>query len=285
MRNVTFAVTQFKASDSLDANISAAEKLINDAADKGANVILLQALFASLYWCKERKSRYIAPAENYSESTILQHFSELAKSRELVLPINYFEKSGSLFFNSLAVIDADGHVLENYRKSHIPDAPGNHEKFYFSPGDTGFKVWQTRFGRLGAAICSDQWFPETARILTLNGAEAILYPCAVERGSLQPGYDALGHWQKVIQGQSAANMLPIVASNRVGAENLETCEVTFYGSSFITDQFGTIVNQLDKYSRGIACQKFDLDTHAKIRLERNLSDGRRPDLYSPITQN
>ncbi len=283
MRNVTFAASQFAVTDNFDENLSLGESLIREAASQGAQAILLQELFAGFYWCKDQDPKYFDWAEPFDSSKVLQHFSKLAKELGVVLPISYFEKSGNAHFNSLAMIDADGTILDNYRKAHIPDGPGYQEKFYFSPGDTGFKVWETKFGRLGAAICWDQWFPETARVLALKGAEAIFYPTAIGSEPQDPEWDSRRHWQRVMQGHSGANMVPVIASNRIGTEQGEACDITFYGSSFITDNFGEKVQEMDKTSQGIIIQEFDLDLLAKQRSSWGLFRDRRPEHYQRIT--
>ncbi len=282
MKKITLAATQFAVSDNHDENIALAESLVKDAAEKGANVILLQELFLGYYWCKDQLPKYFDWACEYDNSKLLQHFSALAKSLQVVLPLSYFEKSGNTFFNSLAMIDADGSILDNYRKSHIPDGPGYQEKYYFTPGDTGFKVWDTRYGRFGSAICWDQWFPEAARILALEGAEAIFYPTAIGSEPQDANWHSKDHWQTVMQGHSGANMLPVVASNRIGTEVGESCEITFYGSSFITDQFGQKIAELDQQEQGVICQEFDLEKLAKNRASWGLFRDRRPELYQRI---
>lgn len=284
MRKVTFAATQFEATADFDENISRAEKLVEQAAQNGANAILLQELFAGFYWCKDQDPKYFSWADTFSHAKILSHFSALAKKLEVVLPISYFEKAQNAFFNSLAMIDADGQVLDNYRKSHIPDGPGYQEKFYFTPGDTGFKVWTTKFGQFGAAICWDQWFPEAARILALNGAEVIFYPTAIGSEPQDPNWDSKDHWQRVMQGHSGANMLPVVAANRIGKEQGDSCEIKFYGSSFITDEFGSKIAEMDTESSGVICQSFDLDVIAQKRASWGLFRDRRPELYSRLCQ-
>ncbi|WP_196140343.1 N-carbamoylputrescine amidase [Aliikangiella sp. G2MR2-5] len=282
MRNVTLAATQFAVTENIEENIDLASSLVKRAAEQGAQVILLQELFAGFYWCKDQDPRYFSWAEPFSSSKILQHFCGLAKSLDVVLPVSYFEKAENTFFNSLAMIDADGTLLENYRKSHIPDGPGYQEKFYFSPGDTGFKVWQTRYGRFGAAICWDQWFPEAARIMALNGAEAIFYPTAIGSEPQDPDWDSSGHWQRVMQGHSGANMLPVVASNRIGVEKGDSCEITFYGSSFITNEMGAKVVEADRENESVICHTFDLDSLAERRASWGLFRDRRPELYQRL---
>lgn len=284
MRNITFAATQFAVTDNFEQNLSLGETLVREAASQGAQAILLQELFAGFYWCKDQDPRYFDWAEPYDTSKVLQHFSSLAKELGVVLPISYFEKSGNAHFNSLAMIDADGKVLDNYRKTHIPDGPGYQEKFYFSPGDTGFKVWETQLGRLGAAICWDQWFPETARILALKGAEAIFYPTAIGSEPQDPTWDSRRHWQRVMQGHSGANMVPVIASNRIGKEHGDSCDITFYGSSFITDNFGAKVEEMDSETQGVITHTFDLDKLAKDRASWGLFRDRRPEHYGRITK-
>ena len=282
MRKVTFAATQFAVSSDFDENIATAEQLVIQAAEQGANAILLQELFAGYYWCEDQDPKYYEWAEPYHTSRVLKHFSSIAKKLHIVLPVSYFEKDGNAHFNSLAMIDADGTIMDNYRKTHIPDGPGYQEKFYFSPGDTGFKVWDTQCGRLGAAICWDQWFPETARCLALQGAEVIFYPTAIGSEPQDPSWDSRDHWQRVMQGHSGANMLPVIASNRIGHEQGETCGITFYGSSFITDSFGAKVQEMDRQSQGVICQEFDLDELAKLRASWGLFRDRRPEHYGRI---
>ncbi|NVJ56734.1 MAG: N-carbamoylputrescine amidase, partial [Vibrionaceae bacterium] len=235
---VKFAALQLKKNWDLEENLAKAKKAIREAAQNGANVILPQELFAAPYFCKKQEAKYFELAEETANSHLIKEMSALAKELGVVIPVSYFEKAGNTFFNSLVMIDADGTVLDNYRKSHIPDGPGYSEKYYFSPGDTGFKVWQTKFGKFGAGICWDQWFPELARSLALHGAEAIFYPTAIGSEPQEPTLDSRDHWQRTMQGHSAANLVPVIASNRVGTEVDDGIETTFYGSSFITDHTG-----------------------------------------------
>lgn len=238
MTTLTIATTQMPCTWDLPGNLDRAEQLVRDAAKQGAQVILLQELFATPYFCIEQSHKHMALAEEYRDSRVLARFAALARELGVVLPLSWFEKAGNAYFNSLSVADADGRLLGVYRKTHIPNAIGYQEKEYFSPGDTGFKVWDTAFGRLGVGICWDQWFPETARCLALMGAEVLLYPTAI--GS-EPGCAALDsrdHWQMTMRGHAAANLLPVVASNRVGRETATTdssLQMSFYGSSFISD--------------------------------------------------
>ncbi len=224
-----------------------------------------QELFAAPYFCKKQEAKYFELAETCESSKLIQHMSVLAKELNVVIPVSYFERSGNTFFNSLVMIDADGTVLENYRKSHIPDGPGYSEKFYFSPGDTGFKVWQTRFGKFGAGICWDQWFPELARSLVLNGAEAIFYPTAIGSEPQDKTLDSRDHWQRTMQGHSAANMVPVLASNRTGKEFDDGIETTFYGSSFITNHTGAKIVEASRDKEEIIYAELDLAESQKAR--------------------
>jgi N-carbamoylputrescine amidase len=282
MGTVTFAATQMACGDDKDANIARAEEQVRKAASKGAQIILLQELFETPYFCKDLDSKYFDFAHAANSSELLQRFSTIAKELDVVLPISFFERSNNSFFNSIAIIDADGEVLGVYRKSHIPDSPGYQEKFYFSPGNTGFKVWDTKYANIGVAICWDQWFPEAARSMVLQGAEVLLYPTAI--GS-EPGYpeiDSCGHWQRAMQGHSAANCVPVVASNRIGLEKGESCDVTFYGSSFITDHTGRILVESDRESQDVITAELDLESMRNERAAWGLFRDRRPDLYSDI---
>lgn len=282
MGTVTFAATQMACGDDKDANVSRAEEQIRTAASKGAQVVLLQELFETPYFCKDLDSKYFEFAHDASSNALLQKFSTLARELDVVLPISFFERANNSFFNSIAIIDADGKVLGVYRKSHIPDSPGYQEKFYFSPGNTGFKVWNTKYANIGVAICWDQWFPEAARSMVLQGAEVLLYPTAI--GS-EPGYpeiDSCGHWQRAMQGHSAANCVPVVASNRIGLEKGASCDVTFYGSSFITDHTGKILAESDRESQDVLTAELDLDTMRNERAAWGLFRDRRPDLYRDV---
>ncbi len=237
MRKIKVSATQMVCSNNIDENIAKAEKLVRLAHKDGANIVLIQELFETEYFCKKHKFEYFDLATEVKSNKAINHFKDIAKELEMVIPISFFEKHGNTCFNSLAMIDATGEVLGVYRKTHIPDGLPYGEKFYFSPGDTGFKVWDTKFGKIGVGICWDQWFPETARAMALMGAEILLYPTAI--GS-EPTLirDSMKHWQNAMRGHAAANLIPVVASNRIGREVDEDAEITFYGSSFITDCFG-----------------------------------------------
>lgn len=283
MRPVTLAATQFACSWDLPQNGDKAEALIRAAAAQGAEVILIQELFAAPYFCIEQHPNYFAMARPFQDHPLITWFSALARELGVVLPCPYFEKAGTAHFNSVAMIDADGRVLGNYRKTHIPQGPGYEEKYYFSPGDTGFQVWDTAFGRVGLAICWDQWFPETARSLALMGAEMLLYPTAIGSEPPAPGYDSQPHWETVMRGHAAANILPLVASNRIGREVAPGGrEVTFYGSSFIADHTGQLVAKAGRDEEAILTATFDLDAVADLRASWGIFRDRRPEAYARV---
>ena len=283
MRTVTFATTQFACSWDRRANVEKAKALVRAAAANGANTVLVQELFETPYFCQDQSAEHYALAAPFEGNKLIAEMAELAKSLNVVLPVSFFEKAGHAHFNSLAMIDADGTVMGRYRKSHIPDGPGYQEKFYFTPGDTGFKVWRTRFGTFGAGICWDQWFPESARAMALLGAEVLFYPTAIgSEPPPAPPVDSRDHWRRVMQGHAAANVMPLVSSNRIGTEKARASQITFYGSSFIADQTGAIAAELDREHEGVAVATFDLDEVAKARASWGLFRDRRPDLYGAI---
>ncbi|MCG9657918.1 N-carbamoylputrescine amidase [Vibrio mediterranei] len=281
-RVVKFAAMQLTKTWDLEANLEKIKGTIREAAANGANVVLPQELMAAPYFCKKQEAKYFELAEETDNSRLIKELSALAKELNVVIPVSYFEKAGNTFFNSLVMIDADGTVLENYRKSHIPDGPGYSEKYYFSPGDTGFKVWKTKFGTFGAGICWDQWFPELARCLVLNGAEAIFYPTAIGSEPQDLSLDSRDHWQRTMQGHSAANLVPVIASNRVGVEVDDGIETTFYGSSFITDHTGGKLAEAPREGETIIYAEIDLQATAQARHAWGLFRDRRPDLYQDI---
>ncbi|MDE2135069.1 MAG: N-carbamoylputrescine amidase [Alphaproteobacteria bacterium] len=284
MRNVTFAVTQFACSRNRRANVAKAKELVRAAAAKGANVILLQELFETPYFCQDQSPEHFKLAAPFAGNPLIAEMAELAKSQGVVLPVSFFEKAGHAYFNSLAMVDADGKILELYRKSHIPAGPGYQEKYYFTPGDTGFRVWRTRFGAFGVGICWDQWFPEAARAMALTGAEALLYPTAIgSEPPPAPPLDSRDQWRRVMQGHAAANCLPLVASNRIGVEKGRAGEITFYGSSFVADATGAIAAELGRGEEGFALAAFDLDDVARQRVSWGLFRDRRPELYGALT--
>jgi N-carbamoylputrescine amidase len=248
-----------------DANVARAEKLIRDAAARGANIVLIQELFETPYFCKDHQSRHFDLAKPLDGHPAVEHFRRLARELGVVLPVSVFEQAGNAFFNSVVVVDADGALLGSYRKSHIPEGPGYHEKFYFSPGDTGFKVFDSRYGRLGVAICWDQWFPEAARSMALMGAEILLYPTAIGSEPNDPQLDSSGHWQRTMQGHAAANIVPVVASNRIGSEQGEKYTMSFYGSSFIASPTGEKIAEADRVSESVLTASFDFDEVRRYR--------------------
>ena len=282
MAAVTVAATQMTCSSDRQANIAKAQSLVRAAAAEGAQIILLQELFETLYFCQTEKPEYFQWATEQSANPAIPVFAKLAKELGVVLPISFFEKRRQAHFNSLVVIDADGSVLDTYRKTHIPDGPGYEEKYYFNPGDTGFCVWQTRYARIGVGICWDQWFPETARCLALKGAEILFYPTAIGSEPPDPTYDSKDHWQTVMRGHSAANLMPVVAANRIGTETIEGSTITFYGSSFITDNKGQILTAADRESEKIVVAEFDLAAYAAERAAWGLFRDRRPEKYHPL---
>ena len=283
MRNVTFAVSQFACSSDRAANIARAAQAVRVAAARGANVVLLQELFEPTYFCQDQLAENFTLAHPFEGNPLIAEMAELAKSLNVVLPVSFFERAGHVYFNSVAMVDADGTVLGLYRKSHIPDGPGYQEKFYFTPGDTGFRVWNTRFGVIGCGICWDQWFPECARAMALMGAEVLLYPTAIgTEPPPAPPVDSRDHWRRAMQGHAAANCVPLVASNRVGTEMGQAGDMTFYGSSFIADPTGAIVAELSRSEEGVATASFDLDAVAKMRASWGLFRDRRPELYGPL---
>lgn len=281
-RIVKFAAVQLAISWDLNNNLEKISNAVREAANNGAQVVVLQELFAAPYFCKEQVARYFELAEETDNSLLIKHMSQLARECDVVIPVSYFEKAGNSFFNSLVMIDADGTVLDNYRKSHIPDGPGYCEKFYFSPGDTGFKVWQTKYGTFGAGICWDQWFPELARSLVLAGAEAIFYPTAIGSEPQDPTLDSRDHWQRTMQGHSAANGVPVIASNRTGVETDDGIKTTFYGSSFITDNTGGKLAEASRDEETIIYAEIDLAQATQERHSWGLFRDRRPDLYGAL---
>ena len=286
-RPLTVAATQFACSWDLPRNLARAEALVREAAGRGARLILLQELFATPYFCIEQDPGYFELAESVADSALLRRFQTLARELHVVLPISFFERAHNAYFNSVAIIDADGKLLGIYRKSHIPDGPGYQEKYYFNPGDTGFKAWTTAVGRIGVGICWDQWFPEAARAMALMGAELLLYPTAIgSEPPPAPPVDSRAHWQRTQQGHAAANLMPLVASNRVGVEHSrqhpESLHIRFYGSSFITDGSGALLAEAGRDDEDIVTASFDLNALQKARLGWFVFRDRRPDLYGVL---
>jgi len=286
-RPVSVAAVQMACEWDRDANLARAERLVRAAAARGAQIILLPELFETPYFCIEQDARHLALARSADASPAVRHFSALARELGVVLPISFFERAGPAYFNSIAILDADGSNLGIYRKSHIPNGPGYQEKNYFSPGDTGFRVWQTRFARIGVGICWDQWFPETARVMALQGAELFFFPTAI--GSEPPPalpVESREHWQRTQQGHAAANLTPLIAANRYGLErsvqNPQGLYIRFYGSSFIADATGAKVAEAPAEGEAILTHGFDLTAIAQLRDNWFVFRDRRPDLYGPL---
>ena len=282
MTEVTVSATQMACSENIDENIGKAEHLIRQAAGEGAQIILLQELFLSPYFCKEEKKSYFELAKEAENNPVLDRMSQLARDLSVVLPISFYERAGNAFFNSVMMIDADGTQMGVYRKTHSPHAPGYQEKYYFSPGDTGFKVWPTRYGNVGVGICWDQWFPECARAMAMMGADILLYPTAIGTASYDNGYDYSPQWQHVMQGHAAANVIPVCASNRVGLEKAESCELIFFGLSFITDEAGTKVAEAGREEETVLTATFDFEGIRNNRDWFSLFRDRRPEVYDVL---
>lgn len=287
MKNVTFAAIQMACSENIEQNLNKAEALIRQAKEKGAEVVLIQELFSYLYFCQVYDNRYFELAKTEDDSPVVALFQQLAKELEIVIPATFFEKAGNTYYNSVVMIDADGTRLGKYRKSHIPDDPGYYEKYYFAPGNTGFKVWDTRYCKIGVGICWDQWFPEAARSMCLQGAEVLLYPTAIGTAAVPP--DEIDDsacvkdpWQKVMLGHAVANAVPVIASNRVGKEYIGDTGIGFWGSSFISDVDGNLIEEMDKQSEGIIIHTIDLESDRTMYKKHLHFRDRRADLYSSL---
>jgi N-carbamoylputrescine amidase len=287
-RPVTVAAIQMACDWDTPGNIARAERLVRRAAAAGAQIILLPELFTTPYFCIEQDVRHLALAHELSEDPAVQRFARVARELGVVLPISFFERAGHARFNSIAIVDADGSTLGVYRKSHIPNGPGYQEKNYFAPGDSGFRVWETRFARIGVGICWDQWFPETARVMALKGAELLFFPTAI--GSEPPPalpVNSREHWQRTQQGHAAANLTPLIAANRYGLERSiqdpEGLYIRFYGSSFIADATGAKVAEAGEEGDAVLSHAFDLTAIAQLRDNWFVFRDRRPDLYGPLT--
>jgi N-carbamoylputrescine amidase len=282
MRKVKVAATQMSCSDNIEENILKADSLVRQAATSGAQIILIQELFETHYFCQKEKPHFYNLATEVDANKAIKHFKEVAKDLGIVLPISFYERKNNARYNSLAVIDANGEVLGVYRKSHIPDGPGYEEKYYFNPGDTGFKVWNTKYGKIGVGICWDQWYPEAARCMALMGAEILFYPTAIGSEPENPEVDSKDHWQRCMIGHSACNLMPVVASNRIGSEAADDSSINFYGSSFITNAIGEKVAEAGRDEETVLIAEFDLDAIAEQRIEWGIFRDRRPDLYKAI---
>ena len=286
MRKVKYAGIQMQCTKSVEENIAKADKMVRKAASEGAKIILLPELFERQYFCQERNYDYYLYARSLEEDEAVNHFKKVAAELEVVLPISFYEKDVNVFYNATAVIDADGSVLGIYRKTHIPDDHYYQEKFYFTPGDTGFKVWDTRYGKIGIGICWDQWFPETARGMAVQGAEILFYPTAIGSEPILE-VDSMPHWRRCMQGHAACNVIPVVAANRIGEEYVEPSDenggqkssLVFYGSSFVTDSTGEIVMQASRDKEEIVYGESDLDENRDLRVSWGLFRDRRPQMY------
>ena len=286
MRKVKTAAVQMRCEKQVQDNIAHAEELMRKAAAEGAQIILLPELFERPYFCQERRYEYYQYAKPVMENEAVRRFRQVARELSVVLPVSFYERDRNLLFNSVAVLDADGSILGIYRKTHIPDDHYYQEKFYFTPGDTGFRVFETRYGTIGVGICWDQWFPETARFMAVKGAELLYYPTAIGSEPIL-SVDSMPHWRRVMQGHAAANLMPVIAANRIGTETVEPCPengnqksaLRYYGSSFITDGTGEIAVSMDRDSEGVIASEFDLDELMEERLSWGLFRDRRPEVY------
>ncbi len=280
---VTVATTQMACSDVVEENIDRAEGLIRRAVKDGANVVLLQELFEGVYFCQDEDEAHYRRARPVNDHPTIGHFQKLAAELNVVLPISFYELAGHTRFNSMAMIDADGANLGVYRKSHIPHGYGYQEKFYFTPGDTGFRIWHTKAGKLGVGICWDQWFPEAARCMVLKGADILLYPTAIGSDLGDPDRDSAAHWRRVMQGHAGANIAPVVASNRIGLElGQDGTEINFYGTSFITGSTGEILADADRSTETVLLAEIDLNQVHDMRAYWGLFRDRRPGQYGAI---
>ena len=282
MREVTVAATQMACSNETDKNVSNAEKLVRQAASEGAQIILIQELFESQYFCMDQKEELFELSKPFENHPTIKKFSELAKELKVVLPVSFFEKANRAHYNSVAIVDADGSVLGKYRKSHIPDGPGYQEKFYFNPGDTGFKVWNTKYAKIGVGICWDQWFPEAARSMVLSGAELLLYPTAIGGEPEDDGFDSSDMWQRAMIGHSASNQIPVIASNRIGTEKGIDIENYFYGRSFVTNHLGDKIAEGSRDKEEVLIGKINLSEAETLRNVWGVFRDRRPELYKGL---
>ena len=281
-KTFTVAAIQMSMARDVETNVATAERLVRRAAAEGGQIILIPELFEGHYFCKDQKASEHARALPIDDHPTIRHFQAVASELGVVLPISVFERANNALFNTVAMVDADGSMMGIYRKSHIPDGPGYTEKFYFSPGDTGFRVWDTAHGKVGVGICWDQWFPEAARSMALMGAEVLLYPTAIGSEPPNPTWDSSGHWQRVMQGHAGANITPVVAANRTGHEVGDPTEITFYGSSFIADGTGAKVAEANRTEETVLLATFDRQTLQEMRTVWGLFRDRRPELYFPV---
>jgi N-carbamoylputrescine amidase len=277
---VKVAAIQCSISDNEEENVLKISSYVKEAAAKGANIILPPELFQGYYFCRHEDEKFFLRAKSVSESSILKHFSSLAADLGVAIPVSFFEKDGPLYYNSLVMMDADGKNLGLYRKSHIPDGPGYEEKFYFRPGNTGFKVWNTRFAKIGVGICWDQWFPETARSLVLKGAQILFYPTAIGSEPHDPSLDTRQPWRRAMIGHAVSNCTPVVAANRIGTEEGQN----FYGHSFISDHKGDFLAEYKDKEEGVLVAELDLEKQLKYQAAFGFFRDRRPELYEEIVK-
>ncbi len=279
-RSITVGSIQTSYGPDLESNIAKTEAFVRDAASLGAEVILPSELFEGIYFCTRQDPKWFETARPVTEHPAVLRLRKLAKSLNVVIPISFFEKDGPRYYNSIAIADADGEILGLYRKSHIPDGPGYQEKYYFRPGDTGFKAWNTRHGKIGVGICWDQWYPETARAMVLQGAEVLFYPTAIGSEPYDAGLDTHLQWQRAMQGHAVSNAVPIVAANRIGLEDNDGVKQKYYGHSFISDHRGELVQKFDAEDEGVLVHTFDLDLIESYRADWGFFRDRRTDLYA-----
>jgi N-carbamoylputrescine amidase len=283
LSKIKVAITQMASRQDWTKNCDAAETLVRGAAKAGAQLVLVQELFDGDYFCIEQHAQFLSLAHPLDSHPTVKRFTALAKELGIVLPISVFERAGQVHYNTTVIVDADGRQLGHYRKSHIPDGRGYQEKFYFSPGDTGFKVWPTAVGTIGLGICWDQWFPECARAMALMGAEMLLYPTAIGSEPPNPDYDSSSHWQNAMRGHAAANIMPVLASNRIGTETApDGRKDTFYGRSFIADYQGEKIEEMDRTEEGFRVTEFDLKAIGELRRSWGVFRDRRIDLYGAL---
>ena len=279
-RSLSVAAIQSAFGQDMKANLDKVEALVCDAAKENAQVILPPELFQGIYFPTTQDPKWFETAYGVGEHPCVRAFQKIAKTLQVVIPISFFEKDGPRYYNSVAIADADGEILGLYRKSHIPDGPGYQEKYYFRPGDTGFKTWKTRYGVIGVGICWDQWYPEAARAMVLEGAEVLLYPTAIGSEPYDDALDTHARWQRVMQGHAVANAVPVVAANRIGVEDNDGVRQKYYGHSFIADHTGEITAELGAEAEGVIVAQFDLDDIAAYRADWGFFRDRRPDLYA-----
>jgi N-carbamoylputrescine amidase len=277
-RTLSLAVIQTSYGEDMDANIEKTARFIREAAGKGAQVILPSELFQGPYFCTRQEERWFGTAYPALEHPCVTRLAPLAKELNVVLPLSIYEREGPAYYNSLVMVDAGGEILGTYRKSHIPDGPGYQEKYYFRPGDTGYKVWATKFGRIGVGICWDQWYPECARAMAMMGAEALLYPTAIGSEPHDSSLDTRDPWRRAMQGHAVSNVIPVAAANRIGAENANGAPQSFYGSSFIADHRGDLVQAFERGDEGVLVHTVDLDFLDRHRAAWGFFRDRRADL-------